>query len=102
MTPMATMTASVAKPLRMGVKVGVQGDAFAVAPNRFDRPGHAVLPEQPTGLSGELASLDDSAVGRRDLGAGGDVATGGHHAVVTEGDADTGVGAEQASLADGH
>src|SRR5690606_34487678 len=44
--------------------------------------------------------LDYSAVGQRDLRAGGDVAAGLDDAVVSQRDADAGVRADQATLAD--
>ena len=47
-----------------------------------------------------VAALDDLAVGQRDQRAGGDVEPGLDGAVVAEADADAGVGAEQAALAD--
>ena len=63
-------------------------------------PDDAVAPEQQVVAPGQVAGLDDRAVLQRHLGAGGDVAAGLDHAVVAERDADAGVGADQAPLAD--
>src|SRR5690606_2173413 len=57
--------------------------------------------EQQTALAGQHPGLVDGPVGQRHLGAGGDVQAGFHDAVVAEGDADAGVGADQAALPDG-
>jgi hypothetical protein len=60
-------------------------------------PGHRVAQEEQVVLPGQLAGLDDLAVGQSDLGAGGDVEAGLDDAVVAEGDAQAGLRAEQAA-----
>ena len=63
-------------------------------------PVHRVAQEQQPVAPDSSLALTPGAVGQRDLGAGGDVEPGLDDAVVAEGDADAGVGAEQAALAD--
>src|SRR5438094_230848 len=84
--------------------VGVQGlvEAGPIAGPRtsFQGTGHAVAPEHHVAHARQLASRDDRSVRQQHLRAGGDIATRLDDAVVTEGDTNTGVGAEQASLAE--
>ena len=64
-------------------------------------PRHRVASEQHVVGPRQLQRLDHAAVGQGHLGARRDVAARLDHAVVAEGDADPGVGAEQAALTDG-
>ena len=73
---------------------------LARARERLDRAGARVAPEQQAVGAAQVAALDDLAVGQRDQRAGRDVEPGLDRAVVAEADADPGVGAEQAALAD--
>src|SRR4051812_18862332 len=79
---------------------GVEATPRAGARAGLDRAGLAVAPEHHVAHAGQVARLDDLAVRHPDLGAGGHVAAGLDDAVVTERDADAGVGAEQAPLAE--
>src|ERR1043165_3550909 len=86
--------------------VGVQGGVQA-APARallllhLDGAGLAVAPEEQVVLAAELRGFDHLAVGQQgDLGTTGDIETGFHRAVVAEADAQAGVGAQQALLAE--
>src|SRR6476469_984977 len=83
---------------------GVQGDPVALPRHRLDRAGGGVAAEQDVARSREVAGLQDPlgvAVADEHLRAGRDVAVGLDDAVVAQRDADAGVGAEQAALADG-
>ena len=87
----------------VGVQGGVERDAVAAPRHGLDGAGHRVAAEQHVARAGELGGLDhlgSPSPSEGDLGAGGDVAAGLDHAVVAERDADAGVGAEQAALAD--
>ena len=76
----------------------------AGARHGLDGAGDRVAAEQHAVAAGELERLDDgrllAAAHHGHLGAGGDVAAGLDDAVVAERDADAGVGAEQAALAE--
>src|SRR5215218_2874776 len=98
-----TRTVSRRRVTRTSVAVqrGVQLDPAGLPRHRLDRAGHRVAAEQDVVGAGQLHRLHDGAVGEGDLGAGRHVAAGLDDAVVTEGDADAGVGAQQAALADG-
>ena len=65
-------------------------------------PGDRVAQEEQVALPGQLAGLGDGAVGQGHLRAGRDVEPGLDDAVVAEGDAQAGLGSEQATLADAH
>ena len=73
---------------------------LAGARERLDGAGLRVAAEQQAVGAAQLAGLDDVAVGQRDERARRDVEPGLDRAVVAERDADAGVGAEQAALAD--
>ena len=104
----ARMTLS-AIPFSVLVEFLVELDAgLAVA--RLDAAGHGVADEQDVVLAGQFGALDGferfaggdlGLVVDGDLGAGGDVQACFDHAVVSQGDADAGVRAEQGVLADG-
>src|SRR5690606_4060216 len=64
------------------------------------RSGGRVATEQHPGDPRDLPRLRRLPVRQRDHGAGRHVETGFHHAVVSQGDPDTRVGAEQTALAD--
>ncbi len=70
------------------------------ARQRLDRAGLRVAAEQQAVGAGQLERLDDLAVGQRHARAGRHVEAGLDDAVVAERDAEPGVGAEQAALAD--
>ncbi|MPM19882.1 hypothetical protein SDC9_66309 [bioreactor metagenome] len=82
------------------VQRGVQLHGAALPGPHLHGAGERVADEEQAVLTGQLGRLGGSAVGKLDLGAGGDVQAGLDHAVVTQRDADPGVGAEQAALAD--
>src|SRR3954454_24985012 len=70
--------------------------------DRLHRAGLTVTPVQQPAGAAELTGFDDLAVGHLDQRAGGDVQPGFDHTLVAEADADAGLGAEQAALADRH
>ena len=70
------------------------------AVEHLDGPARAVAPEQQPVGAAELGRLHHRAVGQGHPGAGRDVEAGLDHAVVAERDADAGVGADEAPLAD--
>ena len=72
----------------------------ARAREHLDGARLGVAAEQQPARAAQRPGLDDLAVGRGDLGPGGDVEAGLDRAVVAERDAQSGVGAEQAALAD--
>ena len=85
----------------VGVQRGVELDAAAVRGRGLDRAGHAscggtAVARRPD----SSAALTTGPSAQRHLGAGRDVEPGLDDAVVAERDADAGVGAEQAALAD--
>src|SRR5450755_2760954 len=83
----------------VGVQGGVQSAPGGLLGQRLDGAGLGVAAEQEPGLAGQLQGLGDLAVGQRHPGARGQVEARLHGAVVAEADPDTGVGAQQASLA---
>src|SRR5690606_10326501 len=90
------------------VQRGVELDARAGARDRLDPAREGVAPEEDAGTAREVARLDDErgarVVGLPDdghLGPGGDVQAGLDDAVVTERDAEAGVGPEEGAPADG-
>src|SRR3954454_10269171 len=85
----------------VGVQVGVELTPGALAGQRLQRAAHAVAAEEQPAATGELPGLHDRPVGERDPRPTGDVAAGLDDAAVAEGDADAGVGTQQASAADG-
>src|SRR5690606_19709084 len=82
----------------------VERDARPRPGECLDGDGHGVAPQEQVGQARQLAGGDDRGRGGgvsggrldRHLGAGGDVQAGLDDAVVTEGDPDPAVGAEQA------
>ncbi|MEO5874834.1 MAG: dipeptidase, partial [Streptosporangiaceae bacterium] len=78
----------------------VEAAPGAGAGDDLHRTGLGVAAEEQVALTGQFDGLGDLAVGEGDPGAGGDIEAGLDDAVVAEGDADTGVRAEQAALAE--
>ena len=78
----------------------VQLDAGPLAGAGLQGAGDRIPPEEQTVHTRQLAGLHHAAVRQGQFGAGRDVAARLDHAVVAQGDADAGVCAEQAALAD--
>src|SRR6478609_7709884 len=89
----------------VGVQRRVEGDPLALPRHRLDGAADRVAAEEDVVDARERGGLRDRRlavhVGDGHLGARGDVAAGLDDAVVPEGDADAGVGADQAAFADG-
>src|SRR5688500_17851343 len=107
-TSTAARTSPVSKAQRnfmvrgsIGVQVGVELDAASLAARSgLEHAGLGVGEEQDAVLARQLRRLDHRAVGHEHPAPGSDIGAGGHDAVVAERDADAGVGADQAVLAD--
>src|SRR5699024_2384728 len=82
--------------------VGVELDALGVAGDGLDGAGDRVAAEEDVVLSAEFGRLDHGVVlaGHGHSRTRGEVEARLDDAVVTDGDADTGVGAQQAAAAD--
>src|SRR6478735_9672802 len=85
----------------VGVQRRVQLDRVAGPAPDLDRAADRVADVEQSALARQLHRLDHLATGQADLRGRGHVETRLHDAVVAEGDADAGVGAEQTALADG-
>src|SRR5690606_21097627 len=91
-----------------GVQRLVEGDAVADALRGFDGARQRVAPEEDARAAGQLSGLDRglrairgrSGIGEHDLRPRRDIQPGLDDAVVSEGDADTGIRAQQRSSAD--
>src|SRR3712207_2989492 len=92
-------------PALVGVQRGVEGDAVALPRHGLDGTADRVAAEQHVVGAREGGRLHHLGLAVEvldgDLGARGDVAAGLDDAVVAEGDADAGVRADEAALADG-
>src|SRR5690554_4795341 len=89
----------------VAVKFLIQRDLRSVNLT-LDRTGLRVAPEQKIVFSGQLTGFDSLrvcmiTVQHGDLGASGDVQPGLYNAAISQGDANTGIGADQAVLANG-
>src|SRR5262245_16912425 len=81
----------------VGVEGGVEFDAGALAGAGLQGAGDRVAPEQQVRGAGEVAGLDDAAVGEGELRTRRDVDAGLDGAVVAERDADARVRADEAA-----
>src|SRR4051794_37955689 len=86
----------------VGVQRLVEGDAAGPPRHDLDGARHRVATEEQVATARQVHRLHDAPVRESDLRTGGDVAPGLPDAVVAERDADPGVRAEQAALADRH
>src|SRR5699024_1920876 len=85
----------------VGVQRLVERDALTGPVAGLDATGDRVAQEEESAAPGELSRLDDVAGGQAHLRAGGDVEARLDDAVVTKRDADAGLRADEAALADG-
>src|SRR5579883_202937 len=84
------------------MELGIEGAPHLLAPDRLERAGAGIAPEQEAALARQLARLHGAAVLELDQRPGSDIAAGLDHAIVAQRNTQTGIGADQAALADAH